>query len=50
MPTRRFPPPWSVEVVMPPLSHNVSMAAVIFSFSLHPLAKKISAKKLSYAA
>jgi hypothetical protein len=30
--------------------HNVWMAAAIFSFSLHPLAKKISAKKLSHPA
>jgi hypothetical protein len=45
MPARRFPPPWSI--LVQPLSErqrNVRRAAAIFSFSLHPLAKKISAK------
>jgi hypothetical protein len=40
-------------ILVQPLSerqHNVWMAAAIFSFSLHPLAKKISAKKLSHSA
>src|SRR6516162_200347 len=48
---RRFPPPWSI--LVQPLSErqrNVRRAAAIFSFSLHPLAKKISAKKLLHPA
>ena len=50
---RRFPPPWSVWILLQPLSErqrNVWMAAAIFSFSLHSLAKKISTKKLSLPA
>jgi hypothetical protein len=40
-------------ILVQPLSErqrNVWMAAAIFSFSLHLLAKKISAKKLSHPA
>ena len=33
-----------------PLSERRNVAAAIFSFSLHGLAKKISVKKLSYPA
>jgi hypothetical protein len=53
MTERRFPPPWSVWILLQPLSErqrNVWMAAAIFSFSRHPLAKKISTKKLSLPA
>jgi hypothetical protein len=46
MSARRFPPPWSVRATLSERQRNVRMVAAIFSFSLHPLAKKISAKKL----
>jgi hypothetical protein len=43
---RRFPPPWTAEFVMSPLSHNVSMAAAIFSsFSQTNFSKKIVAPR-----
>jgi hypothetical protein len=51
---RRFPPPWSVEDfeirLCQPLSERQRKGAVFFSLSLHFLAKKNSAKKLSRLA
>src|SRR6516165_12174686 len=44
------PLPAALDLSVQPLSERRNVAAAIFSFSFHRLAKQISAKKLSYPA